>query len=247
MARPATEVCYITLKAGLDLESTTPEAQVWQETLSTIEAQEGYQRAYYGRQLEDTNVLMLFIDWANVDAHKQFIASPQYGPFKQKLGTIMEGVHLHHINSIPHPPTIIGRAPCTEVAAFFEAEQGFLEKVKEFGEVLEKGKPDGYLGYAYGSVIELVARHKDEGKEGVTKGAAVMALIGWQSREKHLKFRDSQLFKDNIWMLREKNGGAEVVSYHVALDCRWLVTDEEIVPRPLQSCMSISIMGETKR
>jgi len=52
---------YITLKPGVDIESSTQEAKTWQETLATVAAQDGYQRAYYGRQLEDPSILMYFI------------------------------------------------------------------------------------------------------------------------------------------------------------------------------------------
>lgn len=52
---------YITLKPGVDIESSTQEAKTWQETLATVAAQDGYQRAYFGRQLEDPSILMYFI------------------------------------------------------------------------------------------------------------------------------------------------------------------------------------------
>ena len=61
MATPVTECAYITLKPGIDLEGDTSEAQVWQESLATIGAQDGYQRCYYGRQLENPNIVMLLI------------------------------------------------------------------------------------------------------------------------------------------------------------------------------------------
>jgi hypothetical protein len=61
MASPASEVAYLSLKPGIDLEGSTAEADIWQEALSTIRAQKGCQRLYWGRQLEDENVLLLVI------------------------------------------------------------------------------------------------------------------------------------------------------------------------------------------
>ena len=54
---------------------------------------------------------------------------------------------------------------------------------------------DGYLDYAVGITHETLE------KEGV-KGKAAVLLIGWQSREAHMAFRETQSFKDNIHLLR---------------------------------------------
>jgi hypothetical protein len=61
MASPVSEIAYLTLKPGLDIEGSTPEAKIWQESVSVVAAQDGYQGSYYGRQLEDSNVLMFII------------------------------------------------------------------------------------------------------------------------------------------------------------------------------------------
>jgi len=213
MASPATEVAYISLKPDLDLGGSTTEAKTWQEALSTIAAQKGYQRLYWGRQLEDPDVLLLVIDWDSVQSHTDFINAPSYETFKETLGKLMEGVHLHHFQSNPHPPSIIGKVPCTEFATFFKCEESLVENIAKFAKILEEGKPDGFIGVAYGKVVEKAVKHKDIGQEGVEASDAVVLLIGWESKEKHLAFRDTDLFKESVYLLREKNGGAEV--FHV--------------------------------
>ena len=50
MAHPVTECAFLYLKSGVDLEGDTLESQAWQETLTTLSAQNGCQRSYYGRQ-----------------------------------------------------------------------------------------------------------------------------------------------------------------------------------------------------
>jgi hypothetical protein len=99
-------------------------------------------------------------------------------PFEANLASIMEGVHLHHIQATPHPPSIIGRAPCTEVATFYECEDSFLQKLEKFSKAVEEGKPKGYYGNAFGKVIEKIVRHRDIEKDGVEGSAAVVLLIG---------------------------------------------------------------------
>lgn len=59
-------------------------------------------------------------------------------------------------------------------------------------------------------MIEDIAQ--DGGEEG--KGRAVRLCIGWTSKEEHMKFRETKLFKDNIHLLREGSGRPEV--FHVA-------------------------------
>src|SRR6266536_842100 len=61
MAQPVTECATIVLKPGVDIEGHTQEAKIWKETLKIVSEQDGYQREYYGRQLENPNVLMLLI------------------------------------------------------------------------------------------------------------------------------------------------------------------------------------------
>lgn len=61
MAPQATEIAYITLKPGVELEGTSASAQAWQESIATIQRQEGYQRLYYGRTIESPDILILMI------------------------------------------------------------------------------------------------------------------------------------------------------------------------------------------
>ncbi len=58
---PVTEIAYITLKPGVQLTGSSTEAKAWAESLSTIQAQEGYQRLHWGTTLENENLLMLLI------------------------------------------------------------------------------------------------------------------------------------------------------------------------------------------
>jgi len=61
MAQPVTEIVYINLQAGVDFTSPGQDAQIWQETLTTLASQDGFLAQRYGRQLEKPEVLMLLI------------------------------------------------------------------------------------------------------------------------------------------------------------------------------------------
>jgi len=59
---PATEIAILPLAVGAKVEDTdSPSHAIWQSCLDTIAGQEGYQRLYWGRQVEAQNVLYLLI------------------------------------------------------------------------------------------------------------------------------------------------------------------------------------------
>jgi hypothetical protein len=73
---------------------------------------------------------------------------PSYGPFKDRLGSLMERVDLHHIDQ---PKTeLLGRAPCMEIATFYGVEASFEQNVEKFAAALEKGQPAGFRGAVFG-------------------------------------------------------------------------------------------------
>jgi len=206
-----TEIATLFLKAGTDVEDqSSPVSQIAQEAISTISNQPGCQRIYYGPELEDSSILQLFIDWDSIDSHKQFMASPVYGAFMKTIGTILTKTpSLYHFAPKPSPPTILSTAPIIEIATFFQTEDTFLSNVEKF---VTTASPhmEGYLGHAYGPVIEEI-----EKEEGAGKGKAVVLCIGWESREKHMTFRETETFRENIHLLREGMKGSEM--HHVAL------------------------------
>lgn len=205
---PATELATIPLASGAAIEDpNSPAGKVWQSTLDTVSQQDGYQRIYYGREVENPSVLQLFIDWDSFEHHKKFIASPIYGPFAKHLMTIVDGpLSMCHANLTPHPPTVaIGTAsPITEVlTCYFEKEDdGFQSKVDQLIKAISENA-EGFKAASGGWVIEDV---EYEGK----KGKAYFMVLGWESVEAHMNFRETQAFKDNIHLLKEGPLGMEV-------------------------------------
>jgi hypothetical protein len=62
MASPVTEICYLTLKPGADVNSPgSIAAQRWNDIVTTVSLQEGYQSSHWGTQIENPNVLMMMI------------------------------------------------------------------------------------------------------------------------------------------------------------------------------------------
>ena len=69
----ATEIAIFQLKEGKSPEDANSAAgQVLKDTLNTLTEQKGFQRAYFGTELENPNTFRLFVDWDSVDAHIGF-------------------------------------------------------------------------------------------------------------------------------------------------------------------------------
>lgn len=119
----------------------------------------------------------------------------------------MDGVHLHHIAFSPFPPKILSSAPIIEFASFFDTTPELFSNVPKFLEAV--GIPDGCFGGAYGQSVESdVVKHAD----GSAKGKAVVLCIGWESKDAHMRFRETDVFAKNIGLLSEGAGAAEMVS-----------------------------------
>lgn len=136
------------------------------------------------------------------------MALPEYIPFVERLGSIMEGVHLHHFLPTPSPPSVLGTAPVIEFATFYDAAPDFKSSLEKFIKAVDN--PEGTAGHAYGETLEEVSKHAD-GEEG-KKAKAVVLTIGWESVDAHMKFRETEKFKSNVGLIRGNHGGAEMVS-----------------------------------
>lgn len=59
---PATELATIPLATGASIEDpTSPAGKVWAGTISTVSQQDGFQRAHWGREVENPSVLQFFV------------------------------------------------------------------------------------------------------------------------------------------------------------------------------------------
>jgi heme-degrading monooxygenase HmoA len=100
-------------------------------------------------------------------------------------------------------------APVTEIATFYHSgdpTDSYLDEAVSAAEGMDK--VEGFLGAAMGISYEELE------KDG-HKGKASVLVVGWQSKEAHMAFRETDGFKPVVTKLR---GAAKVISMcHVAL------------------------------
>lgn len=125
--------------------------------------------------------------------------------------------HVNHIRPNPFPATILSRAPCIEFLTFYGIEPGFTANVEKFFASFDQFKIDGLVGYTWCEVLEdNVATHTEVlrgKKEGEGDGKALVVFIGWETREARVRYRETEGFKNNNYLLMEKCREAEMVSF----------------------------------
>ncbi|KAK4951951.1 hypothetical protein LTR10_009871 [Elasticomyces elasticus] len=207
---PVTEIATCPLKAGANIGDPNDQtAAVLSSLCDDLRATDGMQQLHFGTRMEDPTMLELVLDWDTVKHHQTFMASDIYGPFMNRLNSICEGnVSGMHIDFVPAgglSKTL--SAPATEIATFYfdgEPEADYTDNVAKLDKALQG--IDGYLGYTIGITHETLE------KEDV-KGKAAVLTIGWQSREAHMAFRETQAYKDNIHLLRSNS--KKITMWHV--------------------------------
>ncbi len=71
-----TEIALLPLQDGKNPEIQASAAgKAHTDALNTLLTQPGAQRVYWGRQVEDSQILVWFVDWDNIEDHKKFMIS----------------------------------------------------------------------------------------------------------------------------------------------------------------------------
>lgn len=210
---PTTEIAIFPFKSDANPGNPdTHAARVVKSTFDTLRQQDGMQQIHFGMQIEKPTLFEIFIDWDNRQKHVDFMQSSTYQTFLTDFTQLCDGEgSMHHVDF--QPAGALKKtfsAPVTEVATFYfdgAPPSGYIDEVIKLGKVLEE-KADGFLGIAIGITHEEIER------EGV-RGKASVASIGWESVEKHMAFRTTPEFKDNIHLLR--SNAKKIEMHHVAI------------------------------
>jgi len=199
---PTTEIALFPLKAGASPGDPDSEAgKVSKDTFDTLKTIDGMQQIHFGTQVENPTIMSLMVNWETKNHHDDFTKTDTYGPFLKKFMSIADGDPLVFCHADFKPEGSLSKtfsAPVTEMAIFyFEGgpPSDYLEGVDKLQKIFDEDKPEGYLGASAGITYEELE------KDGV-KGKAAVVMIGWQSVDVHMAFRNTQSFKDNIHLLR---------------------------------------------
>ncbi|GAB7351373.1 hypothetical protein MBLNU459_g2055t1 [Dothideomycetes sp. NU459] len=210
-----TEIVTMLIRDGLDItDQSTPAGQTWERTSRLISDQDGFQSYIWGAELESPDTMQLFVNWDTIDSHMAFMKKPQYGPMLQDLGTILAGAPApyHFEFTSPKGLKAATSAPVTEVATFYleSKSSSFESNIAKFEKAIGDGSVEGFLGTSSGWGAEDVEHDK---LGAGNKGKALVLVVGWQSKDAHMAYRETEHFKNNVALLRD--GPKHIEMHHV--------------------------------
>ncbi|MCJ1474078.1 hypothetical protein MMC13_002736 [Lambiella insularis] len=209
MPHPASEIAICPILSSTPIhDSHTPPGSTWASILSEIRQQPGAQQIFWGRWVENQDVVQLIINWESVQHHLDFTKSPAYKAFSEKFLSLCDAPPvLYHCHFTPHPPEkafmTAFTAPALELfTAYFPAKTTEEERetwyhgFKKFMEQIV-ADAEGLIGETHGWVVEEVEHGKDK-----EKCVAFVCGIGWESVDKHMGHRGTESFKKSAPALR---------------------------------------------
>ncbi|KAH0565130.1 hypothetical protein GP486_001481 [Trichoglossum hirsutum] len=221
MTTPITQLTVLSLLPNATVEDGSSEpGRIWASALETIALQPGHRHTYWGRQIEDSSILHLHIDWSDISAHRAFLDSQTYKSFSAALSSVLaKPPTIRHANLAPHPlASIFSKkdSPVTELVTFYlpsplsaTTQADFDSTIAAFSAHLT-AKAEGSTANAGGWVVEEL----DHAEVGRVR--AYLAAYGWTSVDAHMKYRETKDFLETIVWVREKIVKGEM--YHVVFE-----------------------------
>lgn len=216
-----TEIVILKLKDSAEtLEGNGKGTATWQDIIDEILSQDGAQRLYWGKAIEDASMVRLFVEWNSIDHHKKFEGSEAYKPFVKKVMTVFSEITLmahSNLKPLQHTTRDVFTSPASELlSVFFSAEYTTAQRDKfeagmhQFLKNIE-GKAKGSRAAAAGwGVEDDITNLKIPG----LKGRAFFLFIGWDKVEDHLQFRGTDAYKENIHFIRDAEDLRDFLNMH---------------------------------
>ncbi|KAL8676820.1 MAG: hypothetical protein Q9186_006695 [Xanthomendoza sp. 1 TL-2023] len=217
----------------LDLsKSDSPYKSTLQQHLKNVLAFDGAQAAYYGQIIEKPHIIIVFVNWDKLESHVKATKSPGFPAHETSFKTnLIKENALSKVFHVPfsenmldalQPKTSSGTIGDTElVFASFQPSplpQAAKDKIMESFAHVEPVilRHGGLTGYRKGWSVEALSTpllEKGDGKEDIGKCDYYVNLTGWDKMDSHVKFMETQEFKDNQHWYMDVEGlrGGEIV------------------------------------
>ncbi|KAH8902601.1 hypothetical protein BR93DRAFT_953726 [Coniochaeta sp. PMI_546] len=226
---PVTEVGCMVVKEGVDvIDETTPGGKILATAHKKITSEPtGPFRIYWGLEVEDPKHLWSFFDFTSVEEHARFAKDFGEDIVKDHHKILDRGLFAKHLDMKPYPPPAL-KSPVTEIMlAWFpsdlspELKDATNKKLEQFSDKANEACPDiQAINLGWGLENDFPVR----GSEAGEKGCLVALFIGWLSIDAHLKFCDTDGFKEAVPLIRDLEGVIKLIMFHV----RFQVMENEI-------------------
>ena len=129
---------------------------------------------------------------------------------------------------MPSPPLVL-QSPVTEVIiAYFPSnispagKDAAAARLQQFVEKsLHKCSDVKAVSTGWGVENDFPVRGGEEGQ----KGSILTAFVGWPSIDAHMKFQETEAYKENVGLIRAMEGIVKLDVFHIS--CRVLVRKTE--------------------
>ncbi|KAJ4393401.1 hypothetical protein N0V93_002611 [Gnomoniopsis smithogilvyi] len=214
-----TEFGPMVVKPGLDvMDESTPEGKIVHSAWKGVTSEKtGPFRVYWGMEVESPENLWSFFDFESVEEHKKFAKEHGIHHVKDFDKVFERSVFQKHLGDETFPPTAF-KSPVTEIMlAYFpsgissEAKAAATERIAQFKENgLNKCADVQAANFGWAVEHDFAV----PGEEGKT-ATALSLLIGWPSIDAHMRFRETDAFKESIGLIRGMEGLLRVTMCHV--------------------------------
>ncbi|GAB7337490.1 hypothetical protein MBLNU457_g2819t1 [Dothideomycetes sp. NU457] len=209
---PTVDVVTVPVKPGINvLDSDTPEAKAFAESMQILDRQDGFRWVWYGHKIEDATKLMLFLIWDCPQSQARFAESSDHETFIESLSIMLAGRPTSYRVQFVLRVESWFMAPVIEIveARFQEMTAELGNDAEIFFDAVEESEA-GFVSWTMGWTYEDVEHEELDGK-----GKILMLVIGWESVDAHMKARETDAFKNTIRGL--KRHIKSMAAFHVAL------------------------------
>lgn len=216
-----TEILILKLKDSSEtLEGSGPAATTWKDAMNKLLTPDGARRVHWGKVLENPSWVRVFIEWDSLEHCMEFHPTDAFASFAEKTMTVFSDKILvahAHLEYFHGTACEAFNAPATELLSiFFPADYTDAQaEVFEAGmrRFLQQLMPEAEAarGAAGGWVTEVVP---PDPSWPSTNRKTYFLCIGWASVEDHMKARYTQVFKENIHLIREADGFQDLLNMH---------------------------------
>jgi quinol monooxygenase YgiN len=206
----------VVLEPNADVSADT----VSQNVAASVLQQPGALRLRSSKKHEIANHVIFFIDWEDLSAHQYFENSPAYQPFLEGTLQIASVVaDIYHVPFEPFPPMVLdnqgGKTAVAEVChAYLPADismvqqQEILTTSQQFIDLVKQSAKGLSGETAHGFAQEDIEFQGE-------KCRALLLILGWDSIEAHMAYRDTEGFAEAIPLLRGMPGLKGIQMFHV--------------------------------
>ncbi|KAF7545397.1 hypothetical protein G7Z17_g9213 [Cylindrodendrum hubeiense] len=206
------EFLLIKFKPVFVSDPSAPPA-VFSSVVSQLKAVPGVTTLYLGQPIEKPGTWVLGTRWESRDKYEAFIASSASTDFHAALRALLDqSPIINPIADYTHDVDGALNAPCTEFCTCWGVDESFHEeRMHPFADPLDAAGLKGFYGMARGTFVQPA--HEDP---SVIPGIASRILLGWDSKEVHMSYKDvGSVIDDNVHLIMDRR--KELEMYHVPL------------------------------